>query len=379
MRQSLWEGSTVKSRKAKSLIFIVLAAMLVLLSACGGGNNNAGNNGGNAGDGGNAGQEQPGGKKYKLGLVAIDLANSFFVRMKEAGDVAAKDYGVEAVWQSADGSLEKQISIIENFIQQKVDVILIDPIDKNGIIPAIQKAKEAGIKVITMGNKVEGDWNYNTLYPDYENMGMVARVIGTMLGGEGEVALLTGTAGNFVSDTREQGFKDVMAKEFPNIKIVASEPTNFDTAQAQRIAETWLNTYPDLDAIAYISDSLGLAAKSAAEAKGKQLIYAGYDGDVEMHPFIEDGSVLLDVLTGAERVGYWNIAAGARLAAGAEFPTDLYMPTHFVTSDATAAALKEKGLEFVYLNPEQALDVLKGYSEELGPSVADEVISGEQQ
>lgn len=350
----------------------MVMAVLVFLAACGGGGNSSANNG----SGDNAEQEEGGDTKYKIGVAVIDLTNSFFVRMKEAGDVAAKDYGVETVWQSADGSLEKQISIIENFIQQKVDVIMIDPIDAKGIIPAITKAKDAKIPVVTMGNRVEGNWNYSTLYPDYENMGMVARAIGTALNGEGEVALLTGSAGNFVSDTRERGFKDVMAEEFPNIKVVASEPTNFDTAQAQRITETWLNTYPDLDAIAFISDPLGLAAISAAEAKGKKLIYGGYDGDAEMQPFIEDGSVVIDVLTGAGRVGYWNVAVGARLAEGVKFPTDLFMPTHFVTSEATAASLKEKGLELIYKTPAEANEILTGYTEELGPSQSDDIISG---
>src|SRR3954470_12065521 len=50
-----------------------------------------------------------------LGVAAIDLQNSFFVRMKEAGDVAAKDYGVTTIWQSAEASLEKEVAIIENY------------------------------------------------------------------------------------------------------------------------------------------------------------------------------------------------------------------------------------------------------------------------
>lgn len=107
-------------------------------------------------------------KDKVLGLAAIDLQNSFFVRMKEAGDVATSDYGVKATWQSAEGSLEKQVSIIENFVNQGVSAILIDPIDKNAVIPAIQKATAAGIPVITMGNKVEAGDNYSTLYPDFE-------------------------------------------------------------------------------------------------------------------------------------------------------------------------------------------------------------------
>jgi ribose transport system substrate-binding protein len=298
--------------------------------------------------------------------------------MKKAGDVAAQDYGVDSTWQSADGSLEKQISTVENYIQQKVNAILIDPIDAKGIVPVIAKAKEAGIPVITMGNKVEGNGNFNTLYPDYENMGMVARAIGKALDGKGEVALLTGSAGNFVSDTREKGFKDVMGKEFPNIKVVGVQPTNFDPAQAQRVAETWLNNFPNLNAIAFISDPLGLAAISAAEAKGKKLIYGGVDGDAEMHPFLENGTMVIDVLTGASRVGYWNVAAAARIAKGTKFPTDLFMPTHFVMSATTADMLKGKGLDIKYIEPKAAIKIADGYSEELGPKQSDERISGKQ-
>ena len=62
-------------------------------------------------------------KDKVLGLAAIDLQNSFFVRMKEAGDVASKDYGVKATWQSAEGSLEKQVGIIENFVNQGVSAV----------------------------------------------------------------------------------------------------------------------------------------------------------------------------------------------------------------------------------------------------------------
>lgn len=302
-----------------------------------------------------------------LGLAAIDLQNSFFVRMKEAGDAAASDYGVKSTWQSAEGSLEKQVGIIENFVNQGVSAILIDPIDKNAVVPAIKKAIDAGIPVITMGNKVEAGGNYSTLYPDYDNMAMVARVIGTSLGGKGEIALLVGSRGNFVSDTREKGFVETMAKEFRDIKIVGVEPTGWDAAKATNAAQTWLTTYPDLKAIACISDSLCLAADSVATSMGIDLIYGGYDGDAEMKELIDSGKMVMDVLTGAYRVGYWNIAVAARLANGEELPKDLYMPTYFVTSDATAEKLKATGMKFDYIDTEKEAVEAKNYTEQLGP------------
>jgi len=304
-----------------------------------------------------------------LGIVAFDLQHPFFVRMKEAGDIAAKDYDVRTTWQSAEGSLEKQVSIIENFINQGVDAILIDPIDKNAVVPVVKKALSAGIQVITMGNKVEGDGNHSTLYPDYDNMSMVARAVATSIGGKGEVALIVGSRGNFVSDTREKGFVDTIEKEFPDIKIVGIEPSNFDAANASNAVQTWLTTYPDLKAIACISDSLCLAADTIAATMGHDLIYGGYDGDGEMKSLIDDGKMVIDVLTGAYRVGYWNVAVGARLVKGEELPLDLFMPTFLISSKDTAEKLRAGGLDGDFIDSDRALIEAENYSAQFGPSV----------
>lgn len=310
-----------------------------------------------------------------LGLAAIDLQNSFFVRMREAGDVAAEEYGVNATWQSAEGSLENQVGIIENFINQGVDAILIDPLDKNAVIPVIQQATEAGIPVITMGNKVEAGENYGTLYPDYENMSMVARALATAMGGEGKIALLVGARGNFVSDTREAGFTETLAEEFPGIELVGIEPTNWDAATAANAAQTWLTANPDLGGIACISDSMCLGAESVATAMGADLLYGGHDGDAEMVDLLESGKMVIDVLTGAYRVGYWNIAVAARLAKGEEMPLDLFMPTYFIASDESAAMLAEAGLDIDYLTPDAAQEAAMAYSEQLGPDLPTEAMT----
>lgn len=310
-----------------------------------------------------------------LGIVAIDLQNSFFVRMHQAGDEAAKDYGVKAIWQGSEGSLEKEISNIENFVNQGVDVILVDPLDRNAVAAAVQKAKAKHIPVIAMGNKVEGNWNYNTLYPDYPNMSVVARALGKKLNGSGEVALLIGGKGNYVSDTREQAFRDVMKKEFPGIKLVGVEPTNWDSSRSANAMQTWLATYPDLKGVACFADSVCVAAKAIADASGRKIAFASYEGDPEMFPGVADGSTVIDVLNGAYRVGYWNIAVAARIARGAKYNTDLYMPTYFVMSDKTAAELKGKGLSVPYITPDKAKAEAVNYRAQMGPKLPDSALT----
>lgn len=315
------------------------------------------------------------GKTPVLGIVAIDLQNSFFVRMRQAGDEAARDYGVKAIWQGSEGSLEKEISNIENFVNQGVDIILVDPLDRAAIANAVQKAKAKGIAVIAMGNKVDGNWNYNTLYPDYPNMSTVARALGKQLDGKGEVALLIGGKGNHVSDTREQAFRDVMKKEFPAIKLVGVEPTNWDSSRAANAMQTWLAAWPNLKGVGCFADSICIAAKAIADASGRKLLFASYEGDPEMFASVADGSTVIDVLNGAYRVGYWNIAAAARIVRGAKYGTDLFMPTYFVMSEKTAAALKAKGLDVPFITPEKARAEALNYRAQMGPQQPDSALS----
>lgn len=317
-----------------------------------------------------------GGGKPVIGVAAIDLTSPFFVGMRTAGDKAAADYGVTTTWQTAEGSVEKQISIIANFINQRVSAILIDPLDKNALRPAIARARAAGIPVVTMGNKVSAEGNYSTLYQDADNMAMVAMAVGTRLGGRGQVGLLVGARGNYVSDTREKAFTSTLAKQFPGVKVVSIQPTAFDARRASNTTVTWLATYPDLDLVACISDPLCLAAKATASSRSRpDLKIAGNDGESDMHPLLEDGSMVMDVLTGAGRVGYWNVAVGARLARGAKFSNDLYMPSYFVTSDGTAARLRAGGLKFSYVNPTRAQRLADGYVAEFGPKKPDSAMS----
>jgi ribose transport system substrate-binding protein len=348
---------------------LVIVGMLVLAAGCGGDDSDSG-------DSGQSSQQSGGAKQFKLGVSMIDLSNPFFVSMREAGLKAAEDYGVEASFQSADGSLEKQIGVVENFIAQKVDAILINAVDDKGIGPAIKKAKAADIPVIMMANDVEDPYAYKTLYPDYDNMVMQARALGTAMGGKGDVALLIGARGNSVSDSREAGFKDAMKEEFPGINIVTTQATNWDAAKGADVAQTVLSQYPDIDGISCVTDPPCLAAMTAAKGAGKDDIkWASYDGDFSMHPALEDGSLKIDVLTGAERVGYWNIALAARILNGSKFPKTVYLPTFFVTSEDTGQELQDEGLDIEYITPEEAKVEATNYKEQMGPDAEDKSLN----
>lgn len=307
-----------------------------------------------------------------LGVSMIDLNHPFYVQMMNAGDVAADDWGVEVVWQSAEGSLERQLSVVENFIEQGVDCILIDPIDKEGVIPAVNAAAEAGIPVITMGNFVDTPHNVNTLYNDYQDFGTLTDIMAASIGFEGTVVLLVGGVGNFVSDERQRGFEETIAN-YPDIEVLSIQPSDWDPAKGMEVMENWLTSYENIDAFMCVSDGVTFAALEAIRNAGREdeIKVFSYDGEPAASEMVAAGDMVANLLTGATRVGYWNIKTGAHMAKGETFDQRIYLPTHFIMTQEVYDDLIEKGFEppegFSWVEPEEAIVLFDGYSEELGP------------
>ena len=314
----------------------------------------------------------PGEKKEPvMGIAMINLDHPFFANMMAQGAIASQDYGIRLIWKSAEGSLEKQIAIIENFIQQKVDVIMIDPIDKKAIAPAVIKVHEAGIPVITAGNFVDTPYNVNTLYNDYEDFKTLTTMAGYYLNKKGNVVCLVGGPGNFVSDERQRGFEDGI-KQFPNIKVLSLQPSDWDPVKGMKVMENWLTAYPEIDAFLCVSDGVTLGALEPIRASGRaaDIKIFTYDGDIQSQQLIQKGEIVADLLTGSARVGYWNVAVGAMLARGVKVPQKVYLPTHFIMNPDTAQLLKDRGMDLSkvrWITPEEGMKVFYKAGEELGP------------
>lgn len=351
-------------RPLRGAAAIVSVAAVLAVAACGGSSNgSAQGSASSAGGGGStAGSNKAGAPT--IGAAEINLSLPFFVDMKTASGKIASAYGVNVTWQSADGSLNKQISTINNFIAEKKDVIMIDPINAKALVPVVNKASKAGIKVITMGNKVLGNANYSTLYPDHDNWVKSAEIMGKALHGKGKVLFLIGSVGNYVSDTRQKAFESTMAKDFPGIKVI-TQPTNFDSSTAANVTQTVLTNNPDIAGVASISDGLTLPALKVLQQHNKLGIpVVTNDGDPRIYPYIDKGQVLSDVLTGDFRVGAWNTAVAARLAKGAKFPRDLFMPIYFIMTNkklASAAGVTST------IAPKEATPKNNSYMKEFGP------------
>jgi len=316
---------------------------------------------------GNIAKSTDGGSGKKvLGAILIDLTNQFFIDMVEGGNQAAKDYGVEVIWKSSDGNIDNQISQVEGFIEQKVDCILVNPIDSVALQGVLRQASAAGIPTGAMAGEVDAKDSYTTVYNDYENTKIIGEIIGNMIGGKGKVALLYGNKGNLVSDLRQGGFQEAI-KAYPNIQLI-EQPMNWDPATGLKAAQDIIAANPDLRALHCVSDAVTLAAYQAVRDAGlvKQILVTSYDGNPDSCIAVENGDFALTMLTGSKRAGYWNIQVGAMLANG-ERPSGkiINMATHFVMTDEMKAQVEKMSLsnKISIIGPQDAIKMADLYTD----------------
>jgi len=234
--------------------------------------------------------------------------NPFRIAETQSIRDAAEDAGVgQLITTNAGSTLSKQISDIQDMIAQGAEVLIVAPLNSDGLEPALQEARDQDIPVLTIDRKLNAEpcSDYvSFLGSDFVEQGRRAAdqlIAGT--GGEGQVAILLGASGNGVTDDRTQGFVDQIEAEAPGIEIVAQQTGNFTRSEGQSTAEQLLGSNPGITAIYAENDEMGLGAQAAIVAAGKvpgqdvqiysidgtrnaveQLAAGAYNGVIESNP-----------------------------------------------------------------------------------------------
>jgi galactofuranose transport system substrate-binding protein len=189
-------------------------------------------------------------------------------------DEAAKVGVGKLLVTNANAQLTKQISDIQDLLNQGVQVLIVAPVNSDGLDPALAAAKAKGVVVLTIDRKVTNTACSDYLAfigSDFQDQGKrAADAMDKATDGKANVAILLGTSGNNVTDKRTSGFKDQIAAEYPDLKVVAQQTGDFDRSKGQSVTEQLLQSNPDINAIYAENDEMGLGAVQAVLSAGKQ-------------------------------------------------------------------------------------------------------------
>lgn len=167
--------------------------------------------------------------------------------MQAFEDAVAERDDVEAIILSADGDIQKQTNDIDDLIAQDVDIILVCSLDGKAIVPSLKKASDAGIPVLAVSNEPDASGQqYIVGYsgPDDAEQGRIAaRLLAKGLNNQGAVVVIEGTPGQSTTLARSQGFEEELAKVAPDIKVLASQPADWDPAETKRVMEDFVTRY----------------------------------------------------------------------------------------------------------------------------------------
>jgi ribose transport system substrate-binding protein len=221
-------------------------------------------------------------KKIVIGLSQPNVEHPYRVAgVKAAQEWAKKHPEVELIVADGRRDSAKQMADVEDLISRKVNIIVIAPNDAKALAPIGEKAKRAGIPIVTFDRvlAVPEDQVAAHIGSDNIEMGRVAaRYIAKRLDGKGVVIQIEGTPGASATVDRKKGFEAEIAK-YSGIKVAASLVGHYRRHEALQAMEDAITANPKIDAVYCHNDEMAFGAVQALEARGRKgAIVTGMDG-----------------------------------------------------------------------------------------------------
>lgn len=257
---------------------------------------------------------------YRIAIIPKLVGIAYYDAVKRGIDAAGQELpDVAVTWVGPTQDLvERQVEIIERLIPSRPHVIAVAANDPVGIMPALEKARRAGIHVMSW----DGDANQREFFVnlvDFEDFGrQLVETLAREVGPQGDVAVVTTsfTAPNQTSWIA--AMKRTLYKRYPGLRIVDVRPAGESTEEAYRITQDYLATLPNLKGIVALgAPNLPGVARAVRDAgRAGKVAVVGNATPRSMREFLKDGTVKTVLLWNAPDHGYLTLYAARQLAAG---------------------------------------------------------------
>ncbi len=283
--------------------------------------------------------------KPVVGLVMKSLANEFFKTMEEGAQKFAKEDGtfeLIAVGMNSETDIDTQVSAMENFVTQQVDIIVVAPADSVGMVTAVKKAVDAGIVVVNFDVTLDKDALKKVGLPeDFLFVGpdnadgaeMVGNYLGETLGKGAKVIIIEGNPGADNAKQRKEGFMRSVEKY--GLDLLDSKTAHWETEEANTLMTNLLTKYPDVQGVMCANDSMVLGVEKAIAAAGKtgDIQTVGFDNIGAVQELIKQGKVLATIDQFGPEMAANAIKVGFRILGGEELKGWVKTPIELVTKD----------------------------------------------
>lgn len=264
---------------------------------------------------------KPAGHKPVIALMPKAKGDPYFISCKAGVDEAAKELGVEVLWDGpTDLDPAKQNEVVEAWITRGVDAIAVSVENKVGISTVLRKAREKGIKVITWDADAEKDardFLINQATPQgigYTLADEAARI----LNGKGDFAIITASLSAANQNEWIKYIKERLAQKYPDLKLVAIQPSEGDRDRAFAETQTVLKVYPNVKLVMAIAAPAVPGAAEAVKQSGRTDVkVSGLSLPNMCKPYVHAGIIDSIVLWNTVDLGYLTVYVSNALSTGA--------------------------------------------------------------
>lgn len=310
----------------KTVLSLVVAVMMIVLAACG--------SGGNAG-GGNESGGQGSGDSITLGFQVYGLQGEYATNLTDAMKAKAAELGVKLIVMDGNYDVSTAISQLRNFESQKVDAIIVNPIDETALNDTVNQIVDNGIPVLGVNAFLTAEKLVTFVgSPDVKAGETEAQQIMDAIGGKGNVVILEGPIGQTGQVGRKEGIYNILKKN-PDVKVIAEKTANWSRAEAMTIMENWIQTHGDkIDAVIAQNDEMAIGALNALAARGMNDVpVVGVDGVKDALQAVKDGKMIATVFQNAKVQGETVIEMAIKAAKGEQIEKRYEIPFELVTKD----------------------------------------------
>jgi ribose transport system substrate-binding protein len=283
--------------------------------------------------------------KPVVGLVMKSLANEFFKTMEEGARKFAEEDGtfeLIPVGMNSETDIDTQVSAMENFVTQQVDLIVVAPADSVGMVASVKKAVDAGITVVNFDVTLDKQALKKAGLPeDFLFVGpdnaagaeMVGDYLGETLGKGAKVIIIEGNPGADNAKQRKEGFMRTVEKY--ELELLDSKTARWETEEANTLMTNLLTKYPEVQGVMCANDSMALGVEKAIAAAGKtgEILIVGFDNIGAVQKLIQEGKILATIDQFGPEMASNAIKVGFRILNGEQLSGWQKTPVKLITKD----------------------------------------------
>lgn len=256
---------------------------------------------------------QSGTKKYQLAVIPKGTTHEYWKAVQAGAEKAGKEFGAQIFWKGPqkEDDRAQQITVVEDFINRRVDGIVLAPLDDRALMRPVDEAGQEGIPVVIIDSNLQGE-NYISFVAtdNYQGGVLAARRLAEVLNGQGDIFLIRYLEGSASTTYREEGFLETMIKDYPKINILVKDQyAGTTTETAYQLTENLLSRFPQVDGIFAPNESSTFGACRALQAAGLagQVKLVGFDSSAKLIQALRANEIQGLVLQDPVNMGYLGV------------------------------------------------------------------------